>query len=124
VYEVNKSQIIAKEESFNKNLESNDVTAQENLVETQSYSEREPSIRASELKSDFRTSRSSKVLKPCESEASLEETVYSKEESFNKMTPSRLSTLDHAALQIEFQKNGVINISDYLDSNKDREFNR
>jgi hypothetical protein len=25
---------------------------------------------------------------------------------------------------MEFQKNGVINISDYLDSNKHREFNR
>jgi hypothetical protein len=51
-------------------------------------------------------------------------TEYSKEESFNKLTPSRQSTHDHHQLKMEFQKNGVINISDYLDSNKDKEFNR
>lgn len=94
-------------------------------IDERSFSEREPSIRASELKSDFRTGRSSALItkNPSMSESLREETVYSKEESFNKLTPKG-STLDHNALKNEFQKNGVINISDYLDSNKDRDFNR
>jgi hypothetical protein len=62
-------------------------------------------------------------LKPQDSTDTIQES-YSKEESFNKMTPSKQSTLDNLHMKMDFQKNGVINISDYLDSNKDREFNR
>lgn len=61
VYEYNKSQVIAKEESFHKVLDENDVSASNHMADVQSYSEREPSIRASELKSDFRTGRSSVI---------------------------------------------------------------
>ena len=123
VYEYNKSTIVAVEESFHKNFENEQMT-QSNPADTLdiiSYSEREPSMRASELKSDFRTSRrtfTDQQLKASASSKSMidqsmqEDTVYSKEESFNKLSPrSKMSTLDHNALKMEFQKNGVINIS-------------
>lgn len=72
-------------------------------------------MRASELKSDFRTGRSSILKKMPSVQSEIEETVYSKEESFNKLTP-KSNTLDKSELKQEF-KNGVMNISDYLDSN-------
>lgn len=109
VYEYNRSQIVAKEESFHKNLDENEMTVQsqaqkdDDAVEIQSYTEREPSMRASELKSDFRTGRSSALItkNPSMSSSIVQDTVYSKEESFTKMTPKN-STLDKNALKMEF----------------------